>query len=360
MFARDALRDALQVSATESPVHAQPLQTTTSPSMPLTMRAILQPAYGLPEVLVPAEVERPALRDDGVMVRVVAAALNRGDWHLLTGKPYLVRLAGFGVLKPKRPIPGMAIAGRVEAVGPEVRALQVGDEVMGEINRGAFAEYVCVNPLELARKPACLSFEEAATLPVAATTALQGLRDAGQLQAGQSVLINGAAGGVGTFAVQLARAMGAEVTGVCSARNQDLVRSLGAAHVIDYAREDFTRGERRYDLIFDLVGNQPLAACKGVLAPRGRLVASAGGGEREWVGPMFLVLAGLASNVGSTQTYVSLMAKPNPEDLAILAGYAERGELRAVIDRTCTLAEVPAALSALGGGHTRGKIVVSV
>jgi NADPH:quinone reductase-like Zn-dependent oxidoreductase len=220
------------------------METAVSTSHP-TMRAILQPAYGPPAVLVQASVDRPALRADGVMVRVAAASLHKGDWHLLTGTPYLLRLAGFGLFKPNHPIPGMAIAGRVEAVGPEVEDFEAGDEVFGEIRSGGFAEYVCVGAHELAHKPAGMSFEDAATLPVSATTALQGLRDAGRLQAGQSVLINGAAGGVGTFAVQIAKALGASVTGVCSAGNVALVRSLGADHVVDYSAEDFTDTEKQ-------------------------------------------------------------------------------------------------------------------
>jgi NADPH:quinone reductase-like Zn-dependent oxidoreductase len=323
------------------------------------MKAVLQPAYGSPEVLRQADVDRPVIHDDGVLVKVIAGALNKGDWLLLTGKPYLLR-AAFGLRKPTQPIPGMAMAGRVEAVGRNVDTFQVGDEVFGEINRGGFAEYVCVTAKEVAHKPARLSFEEAAALPVAATTALQGLRDAGKLQPGQSVLINGAAGGVGTFAVQIAKALGAEVTGVCSAPNVELVRSIGADHVIDYGRQDFTRGDCRYDVIFDLVGNQPLSACRRVLTERGRFVASAGGAENAWIGPMFLILTGLASNLFSSQAYVSLMARPNKDDLVTLCGLVDAGRVNPVIDRRYPLEELPEAMRHLGRGHSRGKSVITV
>ncbi len=327
---------------------------------PPRMKAILQPAYGLPDVLRLAEVDRPVVRDDGVLVRVIAASLNKADWHLLTGTPYLIRAAGFGLLEPKQPIPGRAMAGRVEAVGRNVRAFQVGDEVFGEIERGAFAEYVCVGEQEVAHKPADLTFEEAATLPLAGTTALQALRDAGRLQPGQSVLINGAAGGVGTFAVQIAKALGAVVTGVCSAGNVELVRSIGADHVVDYGKEDFTRGDRRYDVILDLVGNQPPSACRRVLTEHGRLVSGAGGAENTWVGPMVSILAGLASNLYSRQPFVPLVAKPAKEDLIALRGLVEAGKVKPVIDRRYTLGEVPEAMRYLGQGHTRGKSVITL
>ncbi len=323
------------------------------------MKAILQRAYGLPEVLRLEAVDRPAVPNDGVLVRVVAAGITKGDWHLLTGKPYPVR-AAFGLGAPRRPIPGMAIAGRVEAIGRDVTAFHVGDEVLGEINRGGYAEYACATEKDLVPKPAGLTFEEAATLPVSSTTALQGLRDAGALQAGQHVLVNGAAGGVGTWAVQIAMALGARVTGVCSGANVDLVRSLGADHVIDYQQEDFTRGSARYDVIFDLVGNHPLAACRSVLTERGRVVASAGGAENDWTGPAGQVIAGLLSNVYSAQKFVSLMALANRTDLLTVCGLVEAGKVRAVIDRRYALDEVPEAMRYLGLGHSRGKSVVTV
>lgn len=327
---------------------------------PPTMRAILQPAYGLPDVLRQASVDRPALRPDGVMVKVVAVSLHKGDWHLLTGTPYLIRFAGFGVFKPKHPIPGMAVAGRVEAVGSKVTEFKAGDEVFGEIQSGGFAEYVCVGAQELARKPAGVSFEDAATLPVSATTALQGLRDAGRLQAGQSVLINGAAGGVGTFAVQIAKALGAEVTGVCSAGNVALVRSLGADRVVDYAAEDFTEGAAAYDVILDLVGNRPASACRRALKPHGRLVAVAGGAENGWTGPLVPILKGMVGNLFSQPAFVPLAAVPRREDLAAVAAWVEAGTIKPVIDARYTLDQVPEALGRLGLGHSRGKSVVTL
>jgi NADPH:quinone reductase-like Zn-dependent oxidoreductase len=335
----------------QSPARAEPQSQT--------MKAILQPTYGLPEVLLHAEVDRPRIHDHGVLVKVVAAGINKGDWVLLTGTPYLLRIGGFGLRKPNEPIPGMAVAGRVEATGRNVTAFQVGDEVFGEINRGGFAEYVCATEQELAHKPASLSFEATATLPIA-TTALQGLRDAGHVLPGQSVLINGAAGGVGTFAVQIAKALGAEVTGVCSSGNVELVRSLGADHVVDYSKEDFTRGTRHYDVILDLVGNQALSACRGVLTERGLFVASAGGADRKWFGPMFSILAGLTSNLFSTQTFVPLLNKPNKADLATLAAMVELGQITPVIDRRYTLDEVPEAMRYVGLGHSRGKSVITM
>ena len=336
-----------------------PLPRPQSPT-PLLMKAIVQPAYGLPEVLHLADVDRPVVGDDGVLVRVLAGSLNQADWHWLTGTPYIFRLSGIGVEKPNKPIPGMAVAGRVVAVGVNVEAFQVGDEVFGEIDRGGFAEYVCASERELAHKPANLTFEEAAALPLAGTTALQGLRDAGRLQPGQSVLINGAAGGVGTFAVQIAKALGAEVTGVCSGRNVELVRLLGADHVVDYDKEDFTRGDRRYDVILDLVGNRPLSACRRVLTERGRFVSSSGGAQHTWVGPLLFVLTGIASNLYSSQPFVPLAARPAKEDLITLRGLVEAGQVRPVIDRRYTLDELPDAMRYLGRGHTRGKSVVTL
>jgi NADPH:quinone reductase-like Zn-dependent oxidoreductase len=334
------------------------LPESSFPLVPAPMRAMVQSAYGPPEGLRLQMVERPALGAAGVAVQVVAVSLHKGDWHLLTGTPYLLRLAGFGLMRPKRPIPGMAVAGRVIAVGPAVASLRPGDAVMGELSGGGFAEVVVATEAELARVPAGLSLEDAACLPVSATTALQGLRDAGGLQAGQSVLINGAAGGVGTFAVQLAAQLGAEVTGVCSGRNVELVRSLGAHHVIDYGREDFTGGGPRYDLILDLVGNHRHAALRGVLRPGGRLVAGAGGAEHTWVGPMFDTIGGLLSNIWNKERFVPLIAKPNPADLLAVAELCCAGSVRPVIERRYRLDELPEAMRALGQGHSRGKSVV--
>ncbi len=329
-----------------------------APDPVLSMKAIVQPVFGGPEVLRSEQVARPALRDDGVLVQIVAAGVTKGDWHLVTGTPYAIRIAGYGFSKPKNPIPGMAIAGRVAAVGARVTAFRVGDEVFGEINRGGYAEYVCAAEGELAIKPTTLSFEEAAAIPVSATTALQGLRDAAKLQPGQSVLINGAAGGVGTFAVQIAKQMGAVVTAVCSARNADLVRSLGADHVLDYAQQDFTAAGTKYDVIFDLIGNHSVAACRTVLTEKGRYIAAAGGAENPWVGPLFTTLGGMASNLTSAQAFVPLMAKPSKDDLTTVAAWMEAGTVRAVLDRRYTLEDGPEALRYLGAGHSVGKSVI--
>lgn len=324
----------------------------------MNMRAVTQSAFGPPDVLQLTEVPRPEPAAGDVLVRVVAAGVTRGDWHLLTGTPYAIRLAGYGLTQPSKPTLGMAVAGEVVAVGAGVTTLAVGDAVLAEVDRGGYAEFVTAPASAFARKPAGLGFEDAAALPVSATTALQALRDAGGLHAGQSVLVNGAAGGVGAFAVQIARELGAVVTGVCSARNAELVRSLGAAHVVDYAQADFTAGEARYDLILDLMGNHPLAAFRRVLTPRGKLLAAAGGADHPWVGPMVGMLVGMASNLVSAQPFVPVMAKPNATDLATVAGWVAEGKLRVVTDRRHTLAEVPEALRYLGEGHTRGKSVV--
>lgn len=326
-------------------------------SLPSRMNAVVQPAYGLPDVLRVTEVDLPAVPPDGVLVRVAAAGLNKADWHLLTGKPYLLR-AAFGVSAPKRPILGMAVAGRVVAVGAGTTRFAVGDAVCAEVNRGAFAEYACVPEKELAKVPEGVSFEDAATLPIAATTALQGLR-AGGVVAGQSVLINGAAGGVGTFAVQIAKELGAIVTGVCSTANVETVRALGADHVLDYTAVDFTKREARYDVIFDLVGNHSLAAYRGALTPTGILVSSAGGEDNAWLGPMFAIFAGMFSNLWSAQKFVSLMALSNAADLTTILGWMAAGRVRAVYDRRGTLADVPELVRHLGTRRARGKNVVT-
>lgn len=324
------------------------------------MNAILQPAYGSPDVLRLATVPDPEVAPGTVRVRVVAASLNKGDWHLLTGTPYPVRLAGYGFARPVQPIPGQAIAGRVEAVGAGVTGWAAGDEVYAQVNRGGFAELVLARPDELARKPASASFEEAAAIPIAGTTALQGLRDAGALKAGESVLINGAAGGVGTFAVQIAKAMGATVTAVCSSRNVELVRSLGADRVIAYDQEDFADGVARHDVIFDLVGNRPVAALRALLRPGGRLVASGGGADNAWTGPMGAVIGGLVSNAWSSSRFVSLLGKASAADLTTLAGMVDAGTVRVVIDRRWSLGEAADAMRYLGEGRSRGKSVLSV
>jgi NADPH:quinone reductase-like Zn-dependent oxidoreductase len=331
---------------------------------PSTMKAIVQDAYGAPQdVLELREVDRPpVVKDDEVLLRVHAASVNPGDWYLLAGTPYLVRLAGsgmgFGLRRPTRPIPGQDAAGRVEAVGARVTRFRPGDEVFGEIT-GAYAEYARAPEGDLTPKPANLSFEQAAAVPVAGVTALQGLRDAGRLQPGQTVLIIGASGGVGTFAVQLAKAFGAEVTGVCSTRNLQLVRSLGADRVIDYTGEDPTRSDQKYDLIFQVAGRQSPSACRRVLAPNGTLVLSSGEGGR-WLGPMGRIVAALVRSRFGSQRMVPLVARKDSKDLAVLTELIEAGKVTPVIDRRYALAEVPEALRRQGEGHAQGKTVITV
>ncbi|MFF3889750.1 NAD(P)-dependent alcohol dehydrogenase [Streptomyces sp. NPDC001914] len=324
------------------------------------MKAIAQERYGSPDVLELREVDTPAVADHEVLVRVHAASVNARDWHFVRGDPYLARL-GLGVRGPKVKIRGTDFAGRVEAVGRAVKRFRPGDEVFGEAD-AAFAEYVCAQESAVEPKPTALSFEQAAALPLAANTALMGLRDLGQVQPGQEVLINGASGGVGTFAVQIAKAFGAEVTGVCSTRNTELVRSLGADHLVDYTQEDFTRNGRRYDLVFDLVGNHSLTAFRRVLKPTGTLVLS-GGGVFEGgsvVGPMSLLIRGQLMSRFSRHRLFVLAAAPSQENLAVLRELADSGRLTAVIDRTYPLSEVPEAIRYLEEEHARSKVVITV
>lgn len=326
------------------------------------MKAIVQDRYGAPDVLELRDVDRPAPADDEVLVRVHAASTNARDWHIMRGDPYLARLGPeLGLGRPKKTIRGTDFAGRVEAVGRNVTRFRPGDEVYGEAD-GAFAEYVCAPDTVLAPKPANLSFEQAAAVPLAANTALVGLRDAGQVQSGQRVLINGASGGVGTFAVQFARSLGAEVTGVCSARNADLVRSLGADHVIDYAWEDFTRNGRRYDVVFDLVGNRSLTGFRRALTPEGTLLLSGGGTSRggSLIGPMGLPIRGMLVARFVRHRIVVLIAKPSTENLVALADLFESGTLVPVIDRTYPLREVPDAIRYMEVEHARAKVVIAV
>jgi NADPH:quinone reductase-like Zn-dependent oxidoreductase len=315
--------------------------------------------YGTPEVLLVGEVAKPEVVEGAVLVRVRAAALNPLDWYGLTGTPLVGRLQS-GLRRPKRARLGLDFAGTVEAVGEDVTELRPGDEVYG-LTEGALAEYVCARAdREVAPKPANLSFEEAAAVPVTALTALQGLRDKGRLQPGQKVLVNGASGGVGTFAVQIAKALGAEVTGVCSTRNVELVRSLGADHVVDYTQEDFTRGERRYDLLLDIAGSRSWSACKRVLAPHGALVIVGGPKTSRLLGPLgHIVRLSLAGLAGSRRVGF-FIAKPNTADLAVLRELLEAGAIKPVVWERYPLGETAAALASLGGGHARGKIVVSV
>ncbi|GMQ86408.1 MAG: NAD(P)-dependent alcohol dehydrogenase [Acidimicrobiia bacterium] len=322
------------------------------------MKAIVQGKYGSPDVLERKEVDKPLIGDDDVLVRVHAASVNPYDWHMMRGRPYLAR-AQAGLLNPKDNIPGADVAGRVEAVGGNVTQFQPGDEVFGE-HRRTFADYVCVPEEAIALKPANLTFEQAAAVPLAGITALQGLRDSGQIRPGDTVLINGASGGVGTFGVQIAKSFGAEVTGVCSTRNVDMVRSIGADHVIDYTREDFTKSGQSYDLIFDLVRSRSLSDCRRVMSPNGVYVLGGAAQMGDWIGPLTMVLKVLlASRVGS-QKMVPFLAKMRQEDLIVLKELIEAEKVTPVIDRTYPLREVPEAIRYLEEGHARGKIIITV
>jgi len=326
------------------------------------MKAIAQDRYGAPDALELREVDRPVVGDDDVLVRVHAASANPYDLHYMRGLPYIIRgvgsRAGFGLRGPKRLVRGRDVAGQVEAVGKRVTHLRPGDEVYG-VGHGTFAEYLRASEGDLALKPANLTFVQAAAMPVAAVTALRALRDHGQVQPGQTVLINGAAGGVGTFAVQIAKAFGANVTGVCSTRNVEMVRLIGADHVIDYTAEDFTRGPNRYDLILDLVGNHSLSDCRRALEPRGMLLLSHGG-RSNWIGPIGQILRALVVSRFVSQKLLAFTAHVTKEDLVVLEELAEGGKVTPVIDRTYPLSESQDAIRYLEAGHARGKVVITV
>jgi NADPH:quinone reductase-like Zn-dependent oxidoreductase len=322
------------------------------------VRAIIQPSYGSPEILELRDVDKPEVGGDDVLVRVHASSVNALEWHLLTGFPYIGRLQ-MGLRTPKRVIPGSDVAGRVEAVGGNVTRFQPGDEVFGEVNGGAYAEYVCGTERGLVPKPAGLSFEQAASVPVAALTALQGLRDVGGLEAGQSVLINGASGGVGTFAVQIAKFFGAEVTAVCSTTKVDTIRSLGADRVVDYTRQDFTKVGQRYDLIFDGQGNHFVNDCKRVLKPAGTHVLFSGPKGR-WLGPIPYMLRAKLAFLGADQSMGFFITHANRDDLELVGELVESGAVTPVIEAVYPLEEVPEALRYLGEGHVRGKLIISL
>jgi NADPH:quinone reductase-like Zn-dependent oxidoreductase len=327
---------------------------------PAAMKAIVQDRYGSADVLELGEVDMPVPKDDEVLLRVHAAGVEPGVWHLMTGMPYLVRLLGYGLRRPKVRVRGRDVAGRVEAVGKDVTGFRPGDEVFG-ICEGSFAEYACARADKLVPKPANLTFEQAAVVPISALTALQGVRDRGQVRPGQRVLVIGAAGGVGSFAVQLAKAFGAEVTGVCSTTKADLVRSIGADQVIDYTREDFADGTRHWDLILDTAGNRPLSQLQRALTPKGTLVLVGGEGGGRWLGGFErqLFWAPMRSPfVG--QKLRSLASKERKEDLQTLRELIEAGKVTPVIDRTYPLAEAPEAIRYLAQGHPRGKVAVTV
>ncbi len=323
------------------------------------MQAVLHRRYGTPDVLALEAIARPVPGDEDVLVRVHAAAASIGDHHIVTGKPYLIRLSPFGGLpRPRNPVPGAAMAGRVEAVGAKVTTFRVGDDVFGQAANGAFAQYIVVPAKQLAPKPTNLSFEEASAVPWGAT-ALQGLRDAGGLEAGQRVLINGASGGVGTWAVQIAKAFGAKVTAVCSTRNVDMVRALGADEVIDYAQQDFVKGGARFDVMLDLVGNRSLRECRSALAPNGSYVPCSGGGG-DWVGPLGRVLWGSLSFLFTSRKFKMFVMTPRRDDLLFLKELVEAGKARPVIEHRYALAEVGRALKHVGEGRSRGQTVISI
>jgi NADPH:quinone reductase-like Zn-dependent oxidoreductase len=321
------------------------------------MKAIANDEYGPPEDLELREIDKPDVGADDVLVRVRATSVNPADWHIMRGLPYLVRVSE-GLRRPKRSVPGVDLAGEVEAVGENVTQFQPGEEVFGGRN-GAFAEYVRGAERNFAPKPGGLTFEQAAAVPIAGCSALQALRDRGDLQPGQRVLINGAAGGVGTFAVQIAKSFGAHVTGVCSTRNLELVRSIGADEVIDYTAADFAGSGRRYDLIVDAVGNRSLRDFRRALTRKGTLVLVGGGGGR-WLGPLALPLRAAVMSRFVSQRLRPFLAQIKKPDLVVLKELIEAGEVMPVIDRTYPLSDTPEAIRYLEAGHARGKVVITV
>ncbi len=323
------------------------------------MRAIVQDTYGSADVLRLAEIASPDIEADEVLVKVGAAGLDRGTWHLMTGLPYLLRIMGFGFRRPKNRVPGLDVAGTVVAVGAEVTRFHAGEEVFG-ISRGSFAEYAAAREHKLAPKPASLSFEQAAVVPISGVAAIQALRDAGRVEAGQKVLIIGASGGVGTYAVQLAKAFGAEVTGVSSASKADLVRSIGADHVIDYTREDFAEGTQHYDLILDIAGNSPLSRLRRALTPSGTLVIVGGEEGGKLTGGIDRQMRALVLSLFVRQRLTMLVSKEHYADLEALSQLLDAGHVVPVIDRTYPLAEVADAMRHLEAGQARGKIAITI
>jgi NADPH:quinone reductase-like Zn-dependent oxidoreductase len=323
------------------------------------MRAIVQAEYGSADVLRVEEIDRPTVEGNEVLIRVRAAGLDRGTWHLMAGQAYLMRIMGFGFRRPKHPVPGLDVAGTVVATGADVSRFKVGDEVFG-ISQGSFAQYACASEDKLARKPASLSFDQAAVLGVSGLTALQALRDAGRIEAGQHVLIVGASGGVGTFAVQIAKALGAQVTGVCSSAKLDLVRSVGADHVIDYTRDDFANGAERYDLILDIGGNSSLSRLRRALTPRGTLVIVGGEDGGRWTGGMGRNLRALALSPIVRHRLTMVVAKHRHADLERLAQLVEAGELTPTVEQTYPLPQAPDAMRQLEAGRARGKLVITL
>jgi NADPH:quinone reductase-like Zn-dependent oxidoreductase len=326
-----------------------------------TMRAIVQEKYGTSEVLELRDIAKPEIGESDVLVRVRAAGINPGDWAIMGGLPYIARPV-YGLGKPKNRVRGTDVAGQVEAVGASVTRFRPGDEVFGSSKQlgGAFAEYAAASQDALARKPTNLTFEQAAAVPMAGYVALQALRDHGKVKAGQKVLINGASGGIGTFAVQIAKSLGAEVTGVTSTRNVDLVRSLGADHVIDYTKEDFTRTGQRYDFILDNVANHELSDLRRALAPRGMLVPNGGGFDHRWVASGGRLISAKVLFTFASQTLATFIVSPKQENLVVLTELIETGKVTPVIDQTYPLTDTRRAIDHVGGGHARGKVVVTI
>src|SRR2546423_10095714 len=332
---------------------------TAAPTNP--MKAIINCDYGLAHLKL-ENIEKPVPNDDQVLVRVHAASVNPYDWHFIEGTPKIIRLMGAGLRKPKDTRVGVDFAGTVETVGKNVTEFKPGDEVFGG-RGGAFAQYVCPRATRaVALKPSNVSFEDAAAVNIAGITALQAVRDKGKIQAGQKVLINGASGGVGTFAVQIAKSFGANVTGVCSTRNVDLVKSLGADQVIDYSKEDFTKSAERYDVMLDNVGNHSLSECRGVLTPKGKYVLIGGGGasDQGFLGGLGKALWAMVFSKFVNQQMGMMMADANHNDLTVLADMMQSGKLKPVIDRTYKLDQVPDAIRYVEQGHARGKVVITV
>src|ERR1700736_3547558 len=330
-----------------------------APSNPV--KAIVYCDYGLTNLKL-EDIEKPTPNDDQILVKVRAASVNPYDWHFIEGTPKIMRMMGVGLRKPKDTRLGVDFAGTIESVGKNVTQFKPGDDVFGG-RGGAFAEFVCRRAEgAVALKPANITFEQAASVNIAGITALQALRDKGKVQPGQKVLINGASGGVGTFAVQIGKSFGADVTGVCSTRNVDLVRSLGADHVIDYTKEDFAKGTERYDVILDNVPNHSLSECRHILNANGKYVMIGGGGPNDsrWIGPFGRVIHALLVSPFISQEMGMMMADANQKDLTVLADMMQSGKMKAVIDRTYKLSEVPAAIAYLEEGHARGKVVITV
>jgi NADPH:quinone reductase-like Zn-dependent oxidoreductase len=323
------------------------------------MKAIVRDEYCSPDVLELRDIGKPEIEDHEVLVRVHAAGVGRDVWHVMTGLPYPIRLAGYGLRAPKNPVIGSDVAGVVEAVGKDVSRFQPGDEVFG-IGKGTFAEYARAREDKLAPKPANLTFEQAAVVAISGLPALQGLRDHGKVRPGQEVLVIGASGGVGTYAVQLAKAFGAQVTGVCSTAKVEMVRSIGADHVIDYTRDDFAEGEQRYDLILDIGGNSSLSRLRRALASRGTLVITGGEGGGRWLGGTDRQLRAMMLSPFVGQKLGTFVSSENHEDMIVLAELIESGKVAPVIDRTYPLSEVPEAIRYLEEGHARGKVVITV